>query len=229
MLITNIPQHVAIIMDGNGRWAERKGLPRIFGHRAGVRSVKRAIKFAIKIGIKILTLYAFSTENWSRPQSEILGLMTLLREYIKKESDTLKKNNIRLRVLGDLSKIPNDVRISVERIISETQNNTGLILNIALNYGSRQEIVMAVNKIIEDKLQSIDEQKLSEYLYTSGLPDPDLLIRTSGEYRLSNFLLWQIAYTELYFTKTLWPDFDEKEFLSAIKDYNLRKRRFGGI
>ncbi len=223
----NIPKHVAIIMDGNGRWAKMRGLPRPMGHRAGIRTVKKIIKCASEIGINILTLYAFSTENWARPKGEIKTLMTLLKQFIKKEAVALKKNNVKVNVLGEISPIP--ARAEVEKLIEETKENTGLLLNIALNYGARQEIIRAVNKIIAEGIKNVDEETFADYLYTKGMSDPELLIRTSGEMRISNFLLWQIAYSEIYVTKTLWPDFEKKDLLEAISDYNKRERRFGGI
>lgn len=226
---SGFPRHVAIIMDGNGRWARKRGLPRILGHRAGMKSVKRVIKSASEMGLEYLTLYAFSTENWKRPAKEVSALMSLLKEYIQIEGENLKKNNIRVNVLGDISKVPADSRAAIEKIVSETAANSGLSLNIALNYGGRQEILRAVNNIIKDGLCNVDDKTFSNYLYTRGMPDPDLLIRTSGEYRISNFLLWQMAYTEIYITKTLWPDFDKKELLKALDNFSSRQRRFGGI
>ncbi len=228
-MIQSNPQHVAIIMDGNGRWARKRGLPRSLGHRAGIKTVRKVIEAASELGIKYLTLYAFSTENWARPKTEIKALMSLLKEYISKEGETLKKNGIKLSIFGELSDLPEDVRAAVLKVVSETSQNRNLFLNIALNYGSRQEIIRAVNGIIKDGNEKIDEELFGRYLYTKDTPDPDLLIRTSGEYRISNFLLWQIAYSEIYITDKLWPDFGKKEFIEAINDYKRRARRFGGI
>ena len=226
---TKLPQHVGIIMDGNGRWAKKRGLPRFFGHRAGVNTVKKIVETAAKIGIKCLSLYAFSTENWRRPKNEIQILFNLLQQFIKKEEKNLIKNNIKLFISGDISKIDKKTAEAVQNLISKLKNNTGLIVNLCLNYGGRQEIVSAVNKIISSGIKSVDEKKFEEFLYTKDLPELDLLIRTSGELRISNFMLWQVAYAELYFTKTLWPDFTPKEFVLAIKEFQLRERRFGAV
>jgi len=226
---TKLPQHVGIIMDGNGRWAKKRGLPRVFGHRAGVNTVKKIVETAAKIGVKCLSLYAFSTENWRRPKNEIQILFNLLRQFIKKEEKNLIKNNIKLFISGDISKIDKKTAEALQNLISKLKNNTGLIVNLCLNYGGRQEIVSAVNKIISSGIKSVDEKKFEEFLYTKDLPELDLLIRTSGELRISNFMLWQVAYAELYFTKTLWPDFTPKEFVLAIKEFQLRERRFGAV
>lgn len=230
----NIPGHVAIIMDGNGRWASQRGLPRIAGHRAGVKSVEEAIKGAKESGVKILTLYTFSTENWKRPKHEVEALFKLLERYIDTQADTLTKNNIRLSVIGKLEGLPDSVQNKLKAIIERTRNNTALILNLALNYGARTEIVDAVRAIVNDcaskkiSPEEIDEKSFSGYLYTRDLPDPDLLIRTSGEMRLSNFLLWQLSYSELYISKKLWPDFKKNDFLKAVEEYQSRQRRYGG-
>ncbi len=224
-----LPQHVGIIMDGNGRWAKKRGLPRVFGHRAGVNTVKRIVEAAAKIGIKCLSLYAFSTENWNRPKNEIKSLFNLLRRFIKKEEKNLMKNNIKLVISGDISKIDKRTAEALQNLVEKLKNNTGLIVNLCINYGGRQEIISAVNKIISAKIKSVDEKKFEEFLYTKDLPELDLLIRTSGELRVSNFMLWQIAYTEFYFTKTLWPDFTPKEFVLAIKEFQSRQRRFGTV
>ncbi|MDD5496692.1 MAG: isoprenyl transferase [Candidatus Omnitrophica bacterium] len=229
-----IPQHVAIIMDGNGRWARSRGLPRIAGHRAGVKSVQEAIKAARKFGVKVLTLYTFSTENWKRPRIEVNALFALLEEYLDKEENKLNENNIRLSVIGKTLDLPRAVQDKLSKIIGSTRNNTGLILNLALNYGSRSEMIGAVRDISKNvasgvlRPEDIDEAVFSKYLYTRDMPDPDLLIRTSGEYRVSNFLLWQIAYSEIYITKKLWPDFRKSDFKKAIEEYQKRERRFGG-
>ena len=229
----NIPGHVAIIMDGNGRWARQRGLPRIVGHRAGVKSVQEVIRCAKESGIKVLTLYAFSTENWKRPKNEVSALFKLLEKYIDSQADSLVRNNIRLSVIGRLEGLPESVQDKLKRVMDRTKDNTALVLNLALNYGAKIEIVDAVRAIVKDcvsgriKLEEIGEKSFSDYLYTSGLPDPDLLIRTSGEMRLSNFLLWQIAYSELYISKKLWPDFKGKDLLKAIEEYQKRQRRYG--
>lgn len=225
----NIPEHVAIIMDGNGRWAKKRSLPRVFGHRAGIKSVRNVIEAAREIGVKYISLYAFSTENWQRPKSEIRILMNLLYQYIRRERENLKKNDIRVVISGDLTPLTAEVRKALESLCEYTKSCSALCVNLCLNYGARQEIVKAVNNILEEKITQVSEKTFSEYLYTRDLPDPDLLIRTSGEQRISNFLLYQIAYTELYFTKTLWPDFSKKEFYKAIVDYQNRERRFGAL
>jgi undecaprenyl diphosphate synthase len=228
-----VPGHVAIIMDGNGRWARQRGLPRIFGHRAGVRSVEEVIKAAKESGVSILTLYAFSTENWKRPKNEVAALFKLLESYIDSQADALVKNNIRLSVIGRLEELPDSVQNKLNGIIDRTRDNTSLILNLALNYGARTEIVDAVRAIVKDcvsgriRPEEIDEKTFSGHLYTKDLPDPDLLIRTSGEMRLSNFLLWQLSYSELYISKKLWPDFKGKDLLKAIEEYKKRHRRYG--
>lgn len=230
----NIPQHVAIIMDGNGRWARSRGLPKIAGHRAGVKSAHAAIESAIEIGVKILTLYTFSTENWKRPKSEVELLFRLLEDYLTREEKRLVKNNIRLSVLGNIEGLADSIKNRLKHAMEVTKDNTKLILNLALNYGSRHEIINAIREIAKDvksdrvKAEDINEQLFSSYLYTKGLPDPDLLIRTSGEFRVSNFLLWQISYSEIYVTKKLWPDFKKRDFKKAITDYQKRERRFGG-
>lgn len=228
-----IPQHVAIIMDGNGRWAKRQGLARMFGHRQGVETVHRITEAAAELGISYMTLYAFSTENWNRPKEEVDALMALLVDTIAKETPTLMKNNIRLQTIGDLSRLP---QITSERFVAcieETSVNTGLTLVIALSYSARWELIQAARKIakaVKDGnllVEDINEEIISGYLTTSDMPDPDLLIRTSGELRISNFLLWQLAYSELYFTNCLWPEFTTEEFYRAIVDYQSRERRFG--
>jgi len=230
----NIPQHVAIIMDGNGRWAKSRGLHRIAGHRAGIKSAREVIRAAGEIGIKTLTLYTFSTENWKRPKNEIDALFGLLERYLDREEDKLNKNNIRFNVIGDIAGLPDGVRKKIIKVMESTKTNSGIVLNLALNYGSRSEIINAVRKISQDALskkinpEDIDEELFSSYLYTAGQHDPDLLIRTSGEYRVSNFLLWQISYAELYVTKKLWPDFGKEDLKKAVAEYERRERRFGG-
>ncbi len=230
-----LPSHIAIIMDGNGRWAKKKNLHRIRGHMKGVDAVREVVTACRELGIKVLTLYAFSIENWQRPVEEVNALMGLLKEYLIKECPEMLRNNIRLNAIGRLEDLPSDVLEVLRETIKQTEGCDGMILNLALSYGGRLEILHALKRIFLDlkegriREEEIDPPLFSKYLWTSGLPDPDLLIRTSGEFRLSNFLLWQIAYTEIYVTKTLWPDFDRKELLRAIADYQSRERRFGRI
>jgi len=230
-----LPRHIAIIMDGNGRWAERHNRKRIVGHLAGTKTIRKIVRFCGEIGIKILTLFAFSTENWSRPKKEVQALMNLLFKFLKQETDNLKKNGIKLLVSGQVERLPAKVRVGLSKSIDATKGNSGLILNLALSYGGRQEIVRACRQIAkeisneEKKIEDIDEKSFDKYLYTAGLPDPDLLIRTSGEFRISNFLLWQIAYSEIYVTPVLWPDFNRRELLLALIDYQGRERRFGRV
>jgi undecaprenyl diphosphate synthase len=225
----NLPQHIAIIMDGNGRWAKTKGKLRIFGHQNGVKAVRDTVEGAAEIGIKYLTLYAFSTENWTRPEKEITALMTLLVSAINKETKTLMDNNIRLSAIGDIKKLPTKAQRELQEAIKKTKENTHMTLVLALSYSSRWEILNAVQNIIKDKkkAEEINEPAFRQYLMTKSVPDPELLIRTSGEYRISNFLLWQIAYSELYFTETLWPDFRRADLYKAILNYQNRERRFG--
>jgi undecaprenyl diphosphate synthase len=230
-----LPEHVAIIMDGNGRWAQRRHLPRIAGHRAGVKAAREAIETCARLKVSALTLYAFSLENWRRPKAETDFLMRLLREYLKRELPAIHRNNIRLLVIGRSSQLPDAVRRDVEHAMSLTSRNSGMKLVVALNYGGRAELVDAFNAIL-DRVRSaglsalrVDEQMVSDNLYTAGLPDPDLLIRTSGELRVSNFLLWQIAYAEIYVTDVLWPDFHRARLLNALVDFQRRERRYGGL
>ena len=229
----NIPNHVAIIMDGNGRWAEQKGMPREFGHQNGVRSVKKIVEEAKKHKVKYLTLFAFSIENWERPSYEVETLMRLLVETLRDEFEDLFNNNIRLNAIGDVKSLPNEVKYELDKIINNTKDNTGMTLTLALSYGGKQEIFKAVKEISEKVkneticLDNFDDSIINDHLYTKNLPDVDLLIRTSGEQRISNFLLWQIAYAELYFTQTYWPDFSEEDFTDAIIEYQKRERRFG--
>ena len=228
-----LPKHVAIIMDGNGRWAKKKTMNRIRGHEAGTESVRVIVRASRELGVQWLTLYAFSEENWKRPGYEINALMMILKRFLKSELGEMLDNSIRFQALGDIGKLPKDVQVIINETIEKTAENTGMTLSLALSYGGRQEISYAVNKIAkgiesgEISSNDINEQLISDNLYTKGMPDPDLLIRTSGEYRVSNFLLWQIAYSELYITPTLWPDFREAEYLSAIEDFQKRERRFG--
>lgn len=229
----NLPKHLAIIMDGNGRWAKQKGLLRAVGHENGTKSVKASIETCAKIGIEFLTLYAFSTENWNRPKLEVETLMKLLVKSLKKELQTLQDNNIKLNAIGNLEKLPKTAQKELLDVIEATKNNTRMTLTLALSYGSREEIVNAVriicNKVKNNiiSIDTIDDSIINEHLYTQNLPDVDLLIRTSGEHRISNFLLWQIAYAELYFTDVLWPDFKEQDLYEAIISYQKRERRFG--
>jgi undecaprenyl diphosphate synthase len=231
--ISNLPKHVAVIMDGNGRWAKERGYDRIFGHQNGVTSVREITEAAAEIGIAYLTLYAFSTENWSRPQPEVDALMELLIDTIEKETPTLDKNNVRLLAIGDLSRLPGNAAEKLQRCIAQTSKNTGLALVLALSYSSRWEITNAIKEICKDiqdgkcNVEDINDKLISNYLTTKSIPDPDLLIRTSGEERISNFLLWQIAYTELYFTETHWPEFRKENFYQAIYKFQQRERRFG--
>ncbi len=230
-----IPKHVAIIMDGNGRWAKKRGLPRAIGHRAGVETIREIVKASSNLGIKYLTLYAFSTENWKRPKDEVNTLMTLLLEFLRKEIDELHKNSVVVRAIGDISQLPRQCIDELNRAYTLTKANKGLCLNLALNYGGRDEIMKAVISIASDakrgniKIEDINEKLISDNLYTKGIPDPDLLIRPSGEYRISNYLLWQIAYAEFWFSDIYWPDFKPVNLYNAIYDYQKRTRRFGGV
>lgn len=229
-----IPRHIAVIMDGNGRWAQKRYLPRAAGHRAGVEAVRSTIEGCRRLGVDALTLYAFSVENWKRPKDEVNTLWGLLRRYLRQELDSLITNGVQLRVIGRVDELPQEVQDELGDAIARTSGNRGLILNVALNYGGRSEIVDAVNAAIAHAKASaveapLDEDAFEKYLYTAGLPDPDLLIRTSGEVRVSNFLLWQIAYTEIWVTQKYWPDFREVDLLEAILDYQGRERRFGGL
>jgi undecaprenyl diphosphate synthase len=226
-----LPAHVAIIMDGNGRWAAQRHLPRVEGHRAGIDSVRDVVETSARLGIGVLTLYAFSVENWKRPRAEVNTLMMLLKRYIRLELSTLLKNNIQFRVIGRSEELSPDVRHELEIGIRQTANNTGMQFNIALNYGGRAEIVDAARRAMASGIapEDLDERRFAEFLYTAGQPDPDLLIRTSGEMRVSNFLLWQIAYAEIWVTETLWPDFRRRDLLEAVVAYQKRDRRYGGI
>ena len=233
--LEKIPTHVAIIMDGNGRWAKKRNMPRVKGHYEGMQTVKKITKYASKLGIQYLTLYAFSTENWARPKEEVSYLMDLPEKMFTSFMPELMENNVKVEVIGVVEKLPENTRKAVEDAIEQTKNNTGLKLVFALNYGSKDEIVTAVKRIAqgaannEYKVEEIDEQLISDNLFTKDTPDPDLLIRTSGEQRISNFLLWQIAYSEFIFTKVAWPDFVEEEFYKALLEYQSRDRRFGGL
>jgi len=229
-----LPKHVAVIMDGNGRWARMRKLPRVAGHRAGIESVREIVESSTRLGLQVLTLYAFSIENWKRPQREVNRLMTLLKEHIRLELDNFIKNNIRFQAIGRIQELAEPVLSELLRAMRLTRNNDGMLLNVALNYSGRAELVDTFNRLSRECKQNgsrapISEEMISRSLYTSGLPDPDLLIRTSGEMRISNFLLWQIAYSEIYITPTLWPDFRRKHLLEAILEYQQRDRRYGGI
>ena len=231
----NVPQHVAIILDGNGRWAKSKGMPRNYGHAQGSKNVERICEEAWRLGIKYLTVYAFSTENWNRPQDEVDALMNLLRRYMKTCLTTAAKNDMKVRVIGDITRLDEDIRSRILELEEATKNNGGLNFQIAINYGSRDELVRGIRRLAQDCVDNkqdpaeITEAVIERYQDTYGIPDPDLLIRTSGEQRLSNFLLWQLAYTEFYFTDVHWPAFTKEELIKAIEQYNKRDRRFGGV
>jgi undecaprenyl diphosphate synthase len=230
---SRLPRHIAVIMDGNGRWAQKRHLPRVAGHRAGTQSARMAIETCARLHIEALTLYAFSVENWRRPKAEIEFLMQLLREYLRKEMPLLQKNNIRMRFLGRADELPEGVQKDTREAMEATAKNTGMVLCIALNYGGRAEIVDALNSILAERnghgFSPVTEEQLAQHLYTAELPDPDLLIRTSGEMRISNFLLWQIAYAEIFVTETLWPDFSRVRLLESLLDYQKRERRYGAL
>jgi undecaprenyl diphosphate synthase len=226
-----LPAHVAVIMDGNGRWAAQRHLPRVEGHRAGIDAVRDTVETAARLGIHVLTLYAFSVENWKRPATEVSTLMLLLKRYLRSELNTLLRNDIRFRVIGRMEDLSRDIQDELRQAIDRTAKNSGMLFNIALNYGGRAEIVDAARRVIESGIrpEDLDEQRFASFLYTAGQPDPDLLIRTSGEMRVSNYLLWQIAYAEIYVTDTLWPDFRRRHLLEAVLAYQKRERRYGGI
>lgn len=233
--VQRIPRHIAVIMDGNGRWAKKRGMIRTFGHKTAMKSVKTAISYCSRLGVEVLTLYAFSTENWKRPQDEVSFLMDLIVEYLRKETPEMKANGVRLHFIGDVERLPEKSIQAIRNSTFETQDNRGLKVNIAINYGGRAEIVRGIRQLIRDVQcgkvteDDITEERFSSYLYTSGDPDPDLIIRSGGETRLSNFLIWQASYAELYFTDVLWPDFGEKQFDQAIEYYQKINRRFGGL
>ncbi len=228
-VIKNLPKHVAIIMDGNGRWAKKRFLPRKLGHRAGAEAVRKAVEYAVEVGLECLTLYAFSSENWKRPKDEVDSLMRLLLDFLHKELSNLLEKNIILKIIGDLSGFPEDLREKLAEAQNKTIENNGTTLCIALGYGGQDEILTAVNNLIESGVKKITKENLESSLYTFGLPPLDLLIRTSGEQRISNFLLWQVAYSEFWFTSVLWPDFDKKEFEKALIDFGKRQRRYGDV
>jgi len=234
--LERLPRHIAVIMDGNGRWARKRHLPRIAGHRAGIRAVREVVEACARLGVPCLTLYAFSVENWKRPRTEVKLLMGLLREFLKKELDEMNRNNIRFGAIGRIDSLPKGVQHDLRDTVEKTQGNTGLRLTLALNYGGRAEMIDAVRSLASQLSgkgaldpEAITEQSFSQHLYTRDLPDPDLLIRTSGEMRLSNFLLWQVAYSEIWVTDVLWPDFKEKELFQAVIDFQRRERRYGGL
>ncbi len=233
--ISSLPSHIAIIMDGNGRWAKKRLMNRVRGHEKGADAVRRVVRTCREIGIEILTLYAFSTENWQRPKPEIAALMDLLKRFLKSELDEMCDNNIRLNAIGQIHRLPDTIQSILRRNMEMTASNTGLVLNLALSYGGRTEILQMVQQIVRgvqnDHIDpsAITPELISDNLYTHGMPDPDLLIRTGGEMRISNFLLWQIAYAEIFVTKTLWPDFSREEFMAILRDYGIRERRFGTV
>lgn len=227
--VNNLPKHIAFIIDGNGRWAKKIGMPRTYGHKIGVDAVANTIENCLELGIKQVSFYCFSTENWNRPKQEIDTIFDLMREYIKKNADTYTQKGVKMYVSGDISKLPEDLICEIEKIVENTKNCTKMMVNICLNYGGRAEIIRAVNQIINDGVKEIDEQSFKNYLYTKDFSDPDLIVRTSGEQRISNFMLYQLAYSEFYFPTTYWPDFDNQELLKAIKSFQSRKRRFGQI
>jgi len=232
---SKMPKHIAIIMDGNGRWAKKRGLPRIAGHWAGAEVLRDIVKFSAEIEVKVLSIFAFSSENWKRPFDEVNSILNLLLYYFKKEVNNLHNNNVKIKISGEWQHLPHKIADEIQRDIELTKHNTGLILNIVLNYGSRKEIVRACRELCNEvkngkiNMEEIDEKLFEKYLYTAGLPDPDLLIRPSGELRISNFLLWQIAYAELWFTDKYWPEFCREDLFNAILDYQKRERRFGGL
>lgn len=225
-----IPKHIAIILDGNGRWAKKRLLPRAMGHKAGCETLEKIVEDCARLGVSYLTVYGFSTENWKRSEEEVSALMNLFRLYMKKLMEVANNNNVLVKMIGDKSKFAADIIEGIDKLVDSTKNNTGMVFTFAVNYGSRDEIKRAISNIISDdiKAEDISEELISSYLDTAGTPDPDLLIRTSGEFRISNYLLWQIAYSEIYITDTLWPDFNKNELIKAIENYNHRERRFGG-
>ena len=223
-----LPEHVAVIMDGNGRWAKERGLARIAGHNEGMKALREIVRHTSDLGIKYLTVYAFSTENWKRSEEEVSGIFKLLVLYVKSELADLNRNNVKINILGDVSKLPEDAAKAADTAVETTKNNSGLVFNIAINYGGRAEIVQAVNKAIE-KGEKVSEDSFSELLYTSGMPDPDLIIRTGNEFRISNFLIWQCAYSEIVISPVYWPDFNPKEYEKCLLEYEKRDRRFGGV
>lgn len=226
-----VPRHVAIIMDGNGRWARERGLPRIMGHQAGTENIRRIVEACVEYGVQALTLYAFSTENWQRPDEEVRGLLQLLAEVIDRETDQLRENGVQVRHIGDDSALPDELRSRIRHAVDSTRHNDRLVLNVAFNYGGRAEILRAVKRMLAERVDpdTVDEARFASYLYTASQPDPDLIVRTAGEWRLSNFLLWQAAYAEYWSTPTLWPDFDREHLAQALAEYAQRQRRFGRL
>lgn len=227
--LERLPIHTAFIIDGNGRWAKKRGLPRSAGHRAGIIAVEKIIKASLKLGLKQISFFCFSTENWNRPKEEIDILFSLLKEYIEKDLNYYEKHNIKFMSSGNIEALPKDLFSSIKNIVEKTKNATGIVVNFCINYGGRSEILRAVNTILQQKKEQVDENEFKKYLFTAELMEPDLIIRTSGEMRISNFFLFQMAYSELYFTKTYWPDFDEKELTKALLDFQGRNRRFGSV
>ena len=227
-LPSKLPTHISFIIDGNGRWAQKRGLPRLMGHRKGMKAVEDTINNLVEFGIPYASFYCFSTENWKRDSEEVNGLFEIFRDYASK-LDNFKDKNIKVKVFGDMSKFPQDMQNSLKNLIEETKNNDGLTVMLCLNYGGRDEITMAVNKLLKEGKKEVSQKDISDSLYSAGIPDPDLVVRTSGENRVSNYMLWQIAYSELYFPKTYWPDFDRNEFIDALWAYSKRNRRFGGL
>jgi undecaprenyl diphosphate synthase len=224
-----LPKHIGFIIDGNGRWAKERGLTRSMGHKAGMLALKEAIKNSFELGIKFVSIYGFSTENWNRPKDEVNFLFNLFREFIKSDFNEVEGKNARLNIMGDYTKFPDDLVKEIEKALEETKNNDGFVLNLGINYGGRDEIIRAVNNIINSGVKEITKENFNDYLYTKGLPDPDFIVRTSGEQRISNFMLWQNAYSEFYFPKTYWPDFNKKELIKSLLNYQQRNRRFGAI
>lgn len=224
-----VPRHIAFIIDGNGRWAKRRGLTRSIGHKAGFNTLKKVCKYCFELGIKYVSVYAFSTENWNRPKAEIDGLIEIFKKYFDSEEFIKDYPNVRLNIMGDYTKFPQDLVDIAEDIIFKTKDKTDFVLNVGINYSGKDELVWAINNIIKDGVQEVDRSVVDRYLYTAGQPEPDFIIRTSGEQRLSNFMLWQCAYSELYFPKTLWPDFKKRELMNALEEFSKRNRRFGSI
>lgn len=227
--LKTLPKHIAFIIDGNGRWAAKRGLPRSLGHKAGMVALKHAIENSFELGIPIVTIFGFSTENWNRPKDEVETLFTLFRQFIQKEVPHFMKQEVHLNIFGDYTRFPSDLVASIEDMVKKTATKTKYILNLAINYGGRDEILRAVNLLLQEKKEHIDLQDFGQYLYTKNLPDPDFIIRTSGELRISNFMLWQCAYSEFYFPKTYWPDFDKNELIKSLQEFAKRNRRFGAI
>jgi undecaprenyl diphosphate synthase len=227
--VNKLPKHIAFIIDGNGRWAKKRGLPRSMGHKAGMLALKNSIKNAFDLGIKVVSIYGFSTENWNRPKDEVDYLFKLFREFIDNDFNEINKYDVKFNIMGDYTKFPNDLVKAIEDCLVKTKDNKTFTLNLGINYGGRDEIVRAINNIIKDGVKEVNKELINDYLYTKGLPDPDFIIRTSGEQRISNFMLWQCSYSEFYFPKTYWPDFNKKELIKSLINYQKRNRRFGAI